>query len=159
MTTSAKQPATALAAIVKEVSVPLSLEEAFALFTERTCDWWPLATHSVARESAASCDFEPRVGGRLVETARDGTQHVWGTVLAWEPPHRIAMTWHAGRSEDTAQHIEVTFSSVPDGATVLRLVHSGWERLGDDGPGQRARYVPGWDLVLVRYAELAATES
>jgi uncharacterized protein YndB with AHSA1/START domain len=140
--------------IIKEIRVPLSVDRAFALFTEGIGRWWPLASHSLAGSDAIDCRFEQRVGGRLLELARDGTEHEWGTVTAWDPPRRLALTWHPGRAPATAQHVEVTFSPVADG-TRVRLVHSGWERLAGTAAGERDGYVPGWDFVLGRYVELA----
>ncbi len=146
--------ALAVEPLVEEVTVPLSQERAFALFTERVATWWPLVTYSVAREDAVACHFEPHVGGRLVETTRDGTEHVWGTVEAWQPPARIALTWRPGRTPSTAQQLEVTF--VERGAeTVVRLVHTGWERLADGGVAERLAYDSGWDLVLGCFVDQA----
>lgn len=136
--------------VVKEVRVPLSPADAFELFTARAASWWPLVTHSVGGEDAVACTFEPRVGGRLYETVRDGTEHTWGTILRWEPPARIALTWHPGRTPSTEQHLEVTFSRI-EGGTLVRLVHTGWERLGKAGPEERDSYVRGWDFVLARF--------
>ncbi|HUG48872.1 MAG TPA: SRPBCC family protein [Candidatus Limnocylindria bacterium] len=154
MTTEAERPAATLAPIVKEISVLLPIERAFALFTEGIAGWWPLATHSVARQDAVGCRFEAHAGGRLIEVARDGTEHVWGTLLAWEPPGRLLMTWHPGRGPEIAQELEVTFS--PDGAgTRVRLAHTGWERLAEVAPDERRSYDSGWDYVLGLYAERA----
>jgi len=140
--------------VVKTVSVSLAPKEAFALFTDDIASWWPLATYSVARDDAVDCRFEPRVGGRLYEIARDGTESDWGEVLAWEPPDRIELTWHPGDSRDRQQHIVVGFQAV-DGGTKLRLEHSGWERLGERGAAVRESYQTGWDEVLDPYVEAA----
>ena len=155
MTSYPAQAATTIEPVVKEVDVPLTVERAFALFTDGIADWWPLATHSVAGEQAVGSFFEPRIGGRLLETAADGSQHAWGTVREWDPPRRLALTWHPGRAPDTAQELSVEFSPEGD-RTRLRLVHTGWERLGDEGRAERATYEPGWDFVLGRYLENAA---
>ena len=95
---------------------------------------------------------EPRLGGRIVETAPDGTEHLWGTVTAWEPPDRLAFTWHPGRTADTRQEVEITFLPDGDGARVS-LVHSGWERLGERAADVRRNYEGGWGIVLGRYAD------
>ena len=141
--------------VVKEILVPLPESTAFDLFTVRASTWWPLVTHSVAGEEAVACTFEPRVGGRLYETARDGTEHTWGTLLCWEPPSRIALTWHPGRAPSTEQHLEVTFSAAGGGSTLVRLVHTGWERLGKTAAVQRENYGRGWDVVLGHFVEAA----
>jgi len=148
-------PTTTIEPVVKEISVPLAPERAFALFTDGVAGWWPLRTHSVAREEAVSCRFEPRVGGRLLETAADGSEHVWGTLLEWAPPARLVLSWHPGRPPETAQEVSVTFSAEGDG-TRLRLVHRGWERLAEVAPGERDSYDSGWDYVLGLYLEGAA---
>lgn len=79
-------------------------------------------------------------------------------VTAREPPGRLAFTWHPGREDDTATQVEVTFTAAADG-TEVRLVHTGWEVLGDRGPEVRERYVTGWAMVLgQRYAATARVE-
>lgn len=89
-----------LAPLRKEVRVPQGIHEAFRLFTEEIGSWWPLASHSVGGERSRSVEVETRVGGRIVEVftdddGRDATA-VWGTVVAWDPPHRLRITWHPG---------------------------------------------------------------
>lgn len=129
------------------VTVPLPPEEAFDLFTRDVASWWPLATHSVCGARAATCAFEGGAGGQLVEVSDDGSRHVWGTVLAWDPPDRLALTWHPGRDASTAQEVEVRFVPQPDGCRV-ELTHSGWEALAEAAPAARDRYEGGWQHVL-----------
>jgi uncharacterized protein YndB with AHSA1/START domain len=140
-----------IAPIRKSITVSLRPEAAFRRFTEGIAGWWPLATHSVSETADASCAIEGRIGGRIFETGPDGAEHLWGTVTGWEPPRRLAFTWHPGRADDTGQEVEVTFR--PAGmATQVDLVHTGWERLGGKGARMRAGYDAGWDVVLGRYA-------
>ena len=141
-----------IAPIRKSISVRWPPEEAFRRFTGRIAEWWPLETHSLSASATASCAIEPRLGGRIVETAPDGTEHLWGTVTAWEPPDRLAFTWHPGRTADTRQEVEITFLPDGDGARVS-LVHSGWERLGERAEDVRRNYEGGWGIVLGRYAD------
>lgn len=155
---SANLPGQLIAPVVKEVTVPLSQARAFELFTAAITSWWPLRTHSVAGDDAVLCAFEPHVGGRLYERAADGTESTWGTVLHWEPPALLALTWHPGRMPSTEQHLEVTFEAV-DGRTVVRLIHSGWERLGDAGRMERDGYETGWDYVLGFFTRAVAETS
>lgn len=140
----------------KTVEVAAPPGRAFALFTEGIAGWWPLRTHSVARERAATAVFEPGVGGRIYERAADGEEHDWGAVTAWEPPGRVAFTWHPGRTTATAQEVEVRFEPLGSG-TRVELVHRGWERLGDEAGAQLEGYDGGWDFVLgERYGSAAA---
>lgn len=80
--------------------------------------------------------FEPHVGGRIYERTPAGVEHVWGEVLAWEPPRRLAYLWHLRFDRSDATEVEVTFE--PDGdSTAAKIVHSGWERLGAWRPTAR----------------------
>ncbi len=92
--------------------------------------WWPMATHSIGEEKVEHVEIEPRVGGRFFERTNDGEEHIWGIVTAWEPPARIAYTWHPGYSPDEGQEVEITFTPEGDG-TRVDLVQTGWERRGD----------------------------
>jgi len=136
--------------LVKEVRVRASAAEAFRRFTAEIGTWWPMAKHSVSEESCLDVRLEAEVGGALREEATDGTTHVWGTVLAWEPPSRVAFTWHPGREADSRQTVDVTFESEGD-ETRVRLVHSGWEHMGESAAAMRAGYDQGWEGVLGLY--------
>jgi uncharacterized protein YndB with AHSA1/START domain len=143
----------AIPPVIKTIRVPCTPAEAFRYFTADLDKWWPLATHSCiasvtkGTDKPVSCMIEPRAGGRVFETARNGEEHEWGTVLVWEPPVRLAFTWRPGRQKITAQTVEVIFSQEDD-STVVVLTHTGWENLGDQGPAQRDNYHGGWDIVF-----------
>lgn len=139
----------------KSIIVRLDAMAAFRLFTEEIAAWWPLASHSVGGDQAVACAFEPRVGGRIVETLRSGDEHVWGKVGVWQPPYRLVFSWHPGRGADTAQEIELRFS--PDeGGTRVELEHRGWERLGSRAAEVRQNYDKGWEIVLIEKFAAAA---
>lgn len=131
----------------KSIEVSCGPAEAFRLFTDDIDSWWPLATHSVGQAETVSCHFEGRDGGRIFETHKDGTTHVWGTITAWEPSARVVFSWHPGRDADTAQEVELRFIGISSG-TRVELEHRGWEILGDVAEETRANYETGWDLVL-----------
>ncbi|HSR51466.1 MAG TPA: SRPBCC family protein [Acidobacteriota bacterium] len=137
----------------KTIEVDCPRDQAFEIFTARISDWWPLATYSISQERAASCGFEPRVGGKVYEVRDDGQRFEWGTLLAWDAPRRIAMTWHPGYEEDKAQKVEVQFHQLGS-RTRVELVHSGWEVLGEKAEESRNSYEGGWEEVLKqRYAQ------
>lgn len=148
---------TALAPLTKTVVVACPVERAFDLFTARLAEWWPLATHSVGGATALGVEMQCREGGRIVETLGDGSTEVWGTVTGWEPPERVAFTWHPGQPVAEATRVEVTFSA-EGAATRLTLVHSGWETR-PDGSTARQGYDTGWDLVLAALSALPADAS
>jgi hypothetical protein len=78
-----------LGPVVRSVDVRRTPTDAFRLFTEQMSAWWPLKTHSRAKDAAGEVtlrvDFEDRVGGRIFETLNTGEQRDWGEVLAWPP--------------------------------------------------------------------------
>ncbi len=110
--------------------VPCTPRTAFLYFTRDIARWWPLSHHSCSGARAAGVAFEEGVGGRLIETDVDGRQYVWGTVQVWEPGRALAFSWHPGKPVAAALTVSLTFQEA--GATTrVRLVHSGWERLGE----------------------------
>ncbi|MEL6700880.1 MAG: SRPBCC family protein, partial [Pseudomonadota bacterium] len=149
-----KEAAMSLDPVVKTLSVPVTPQEAFTLFTVKMADWWPLDSHSLtANEDTApgkvpdALHIDPRKGGLIEETKPDGTRHPWGTITAWEPGDRFAMTWHVGRPEAEATFLDVRFEAQGTG-TRITLIHDGWAVLGDQGPAMRGGYFTGWDLVF-----------
>jgi uncharacterized protein YndB with AHSA1/START domain/uncharacterized protein YciI len=129
----------------REVLVAASPETAFALFTAHIDRWWPMARHSVFG-GAAIVAFE---GDRVVERLGDESS-VWAEVTAWDPPRSLTLSWHPGRDDSRATDVSVTFEGVDDG-TLVRLVHSGWERT-EDPAAAAADYAQGWQGVLAGYA-------
>jgi uncharacterized protein YndB with AHSA1/START domain len=151
---------TTIAPVRKLLTVDCSPERAFATFTERIGDWWPLRSHSPSGDKAESVRFEPGPEGRIVEGLAGGSETVWAHVLDWDPPHRLRFSWHPGadcaRTQvHEATEVEVTFTPAA-GGTKVELVHGGWERLGDRGPAARESYHSGWDPVLALYEGAAA---
>jgi uncharacterized protein YndB with AHSA1/START domain len=143
--------------VEKSVTVAVPVERAFHVFTEGIATWWPLRTHAVDTERSDTVVMEGRVGGRLFERTPAGEEHLWGTVTAWEPPHRIVYSWHPGRGEESAQEVEVRFSPEDEG-TRVDVRHWGWEKLGDRMTETVASYDEGWDKVIACYAAAANTE-
>ena len=132
----------ALEPVRRSVHVAVPVERAFAVFTERISEWWPLAeplargrgARTVRRPSGAP--IEPRAGGRVVERRGDGTEDSWGTVADLGPAaparHRLAAQRHATPSPRSSRS-----ASPPDGdGTLVELVH---DRMGAAGAGTRPR--------------------
>ncbi|WP_229841818.1 SRPBCC domain-containing protein [Pseudolysinimonas yzui] len=131
----------------REVLVTASPEHAFALFTERIGDWWPLARFGVFGDGTVA--FEERL---IVERSGD-RESVWGEVTSWEPPGALGFTWHPGYGSGHATDVRVTFEAAGE-QTLVTLVHSGWERMTDPQAARR-EYGNGWPAVLAGFAALA----
>lgn len=134
--------------LVVEFEVGAPVAHAFHVWVDEAARWWP-RSHTVSGGPAAVV-FEPRAGGRIFERGGDGTEHVWGEVLEWDPPGRLRYLWHLFFTRDDATEVEVTFTPSPVGTSV-RLVQTGWDRLGDAGPVRRERTVAGWAAVTSPY--------
>jgi uncharacterized protein YndB with AHSA1/START domain len=145
--------------IIKTVTVRAAPARAFALFADDFARWWPLArTHT--GPDPVDCAIEPRVGGRVFERAADGRETPWGTVLAYDPPHRLAFSWIVQLKAGQDQLVEIRFTAEERG-TRVELTHSGWETLGDAATSLRERYERGWGTIFehdfVEYANSSAT--
>src|SRR5258707_10700450 len=75
-----------------KVTVGVPVERAFDVFTGSFGTWWPRDYH-IGQAPMADAILEPREGGRWYERGDDGSECDWGRVLAWEPPHRLVVTW------------------------------------------------------------------
>ena len=134
--------------VVKSVTVRAAPARAFSLFVDDFARWWPLAqTHT--GPDPVDCAIEPRVGGRIFELAADGRETPWGTVLAYDPPRRLAFSWIVELSAEQEQLVEIRFTAEERG-TRVELTHSGWEKLGDAAASLRERYERGWATVFER---------
>jgi len=127
-----------------------SAEHAFSVWTNRFSSWWP-RDHSARGNPNAEIVLEPRLGGRIFERAPDGREIDWGEVTVWEPPTRLAYLWHIGSDRADATDVELNFVDAGDGTARLELVHTGWERLGADGPKRRERNTAGWGGLLPHF--------
>lgn len=122
------------------------IDVAFRVFAEQR--WWPLATHHLAEPPGDEVVLEPFAGGRWYERSADGREQEWGTVLAWEPPHRILLTWQVSADwtyepdPDRASEIEVRFIAAGPDETRVEYSHRHLERYGD-GAARMRRAVGG----------------
>jgi uncharacterized protein YndB with AHSA1/START domain len=150
-----------LAPLVVSIEVGVGPARAFDVFVGELGRWWPLESHSIAADEklsvrAVEARIEPGVGGRIVEVWSDGQEVSWGSVLAWEPPHRLLLSWNPNRTRTVWTEVEVTFAASPVG-TLVRLEHRGWERLGDRAAAARGGYEVGWPRVLGRFEDRVAS--
>lgn len=149
--------------VTKSIVVDVRPTRAFAFFLDQE-RWWPIATHHMAEPPGETAVLEPFVGGRWYERARDGSETDWGTVLAFEPPHRILLSWRMSADwtyepdPDRASEIEVTF--LPEGRECTRVVyeHRHLERYGEHAERMRTVLVrPKAAEAVLRAFEAAVT--
>jgi uncharacterized protein YndB with AHSA1/START domain len=138
-------------AVRKTVTVDCSVEEAFRVFTADIRSWWPTGDHSLNGDKVQDVVFEEREGGEVYELTGDGQKGHWATVVAFEPPNRLVLSWEVDE-RSLGTEVEVRFAE--DGAgTRVELEHRGWEAEQADS---RASYETGWDGVLARFVERAS---
>jgi len=136
--------------IVVEFDVQASPGHAFEVWTAKPSMWWP-RSHTVTQDPELTVVFEGHAGGRIFERGSDGSEHDWGEILVWEPPSRIGYLWHLFFDRREATEITVTFTEIDDG-TRVRLVQTGFERLGDEvGTERRRRTSNAWLEVTGHY--------
>jgi hypothetical protein len=135
-----------LAPIHREIVVTADPEWAFAVWTEKIGQWWPIAELSV-HGAGGSVAFED---GAIVERGATGEVAVWGSVTEWDPGCTVAFTWHPGRDPQRPSRVRVTFAAV-EGGTRVMLEHDGWESFADPSTA-RTEYGQGWPGVLAGYA-------
>ncbi len=138
-----------------EFHVGVAPAHAFDAWTTRCGTWWPPA-HTISGDPLA-ITFEPRSGGRIVEHARDGAEHDWGTVLDWQPPSRLRYKWHLFFDAGEATEIEVTFTAL-SGGTAVRLRQSGWDRLGEVGEKRRIKTHEVWGRLTAAFIRGCETD-
>lgn len=128
------------------ISVKATTERAFRVFTEELGAWWPMA-YSIQPDQAMTAEMEPRLGGKIIERHRDGTEANWGVISVWEPPRRLVFSWNPSYEVRPETEVEVTFSEEAGGTRVV-LEHRGWDQLGADGAEKREGYANGWSDIL-----------
>jgi len=147
----------------KSVIVHVPIAKAWAIFTDRPIEWWP-ESHVLVSSPREEITFEPKVGGRYFERAQDGTVCQWGTMLEWDPPNRLAMTWRIDGNwqmitdDDRASEIEVSFTALSPDTTTVELAHVRLHKHGDEAARRihAALDGPSPGETLDKYAKLVA---
>jgi uncharacterized protein YndB with AHSA1/START domain len=152
-------------AVRKTIVVNADLEHAFSVFTENMGQWWP-KEHHIGGSPMVAVVVEPRNGGRWYERDEDGSECDWGTVLHWEPPTRLVVSWHLNGDFEfiadiaRASEVEVRFTPETKGRTRVELEHRHFERHGETGDRLRTEVdkPEGWSYVLAGYGTLVGVQ-
>jgi uncharacterized protein YndB with AHSA1/START domain len=144
------------------ITVGVPVERAFGVFTGSIGTWWPPDYH-IGQADMAEAILEPREGGRWYERGVDGSECDWGKVLAWDPPHRLVVTWQINGQwqydpdPGHASEIEVRFTADGPGQTTVELEHRLLERLaGGHAIHDAIRGGGGWTAMLELFAKATA---
>jgi len=147
----------------KSIVVNASPARAFEVFTAGFDTWWP-RSHHIGSSPMKKAIVEGFAGGRCYSEQVDGTECPWGTVLAWEPPHRFVMAWQingAWKFEPDltkASEVEILFTREADGRTRVDLEHRHLQRHGDGAAAMRTAVDSpnGWGSLLQLFADEVA---
>ena len=140
--------------LLVELELNCSAAHAYATWTERFGQWWPPG-HTTSDDPDATVHLEPRLGGRIFERTADGREIDWGEVTEWDPPRRLGYLWHIRRERSQATDVLVRFEDAGGGTSRIRIEHTGWERLGADGPDWRDANRGGWGGLLPHFRAAA----
>jgi uncharacterized protein YndB with AHSA1/START domain len=141
------------------VNAPQAL--AWQVFTAQMSLWWPLSTHKIGAAAAVEAVVEPRAGGRWYERGDDGSTCDWGTVVVWDPPSRLVLTWDIGAdwrpSPGLGTEVEVRFIAEEARRTRVELEHRGFERYGPRAHEMRRVFDSegDWGRLLQLFAKVA----
>ena len=138
---------------------------AWRMFTEKMGTWWPLAVYKIGKTKAVDAIIEPRVGGRWYERGDDGSTCQWGSVLSWEPPSRLVLSWDVYANwqydPDLKTEIEVRFIAEGRDATRVELEHRKLDRYGARRDEMRRIFDTegDWGRLLAMFAARAVEET
>jgi uncharacterized protein YndB with AHSA1/START domain len=160
MSSHTQVPATTIGA---SIVVDAPIERAFQVFVE-DFDRVKPREHNMLNVDIAETVFEPHVGGHVIDRGVDGSECRWARVLAYEPPHRVVISWDISprwqieTDRDRTSEVEVRFTAEGPERTRVALEHRHLDRHGDGWESLRegVRADQGWPLYLQRYAEVIA---
>ena len=149
--------------IRKSLFVRAPQATAWRVFTQQIGTWWPLGAYKIGKAAAIDVVIEPRVGGRWYERGDDGTTCEWGSVLAWEPPTRLVLSWDitADWQYDPELKTEVEVCFIAEGqGTRVELEHRRLDRFGVRRDEMRRIFDTegDWGRLLAMFARIAETE-
>lgn len=161
--TEASHTRVPLTVVRRSVVVEAPIEVAFKVFTEQFDRIKP-REHNLLSVEIAETVFERHAGGYLYDRGVDGSECRWARVLAYEPPHRLVISWDISpqweleADLERTSEVEVRFIAEGEDRTRVKLEHRNLDRHGDDWPMLRDGIggEGGWPLYLQRFVDLVA---
>ena len=134
-----------------ETIVAAPIDRAFEVFTIGIGSWWDTDKH-IVRAPLARMEFQPWVGGQIIDHGTDRTTCAWSRILAYESPNRVVFSWDITigweLETDSAKtsDVEITFTAVDTDHTLVVLTHRHLNRHGDGWERMRDAVSSGWSL-------------
>ena len=144
-----------------QIVVATPVERAFRVFTEEFDRIKP-REHNMLGVEIAETVFEPRVGGHVYDRGVNGSECRWARVLAYEPPHRVVISWDINPQWQIetdlrrTSEVEIRFIAESPKRTRVELEHRHLDRHGEGWEAARdaVRDQGGWPLYLQRFRDL-----
>ena len=148
--------------IRKQIDVEAPQVTAFDVFTTGMNTWWK-AEYSIVGEPRVGIVVEPREGGRWFEQGESGGECTWGSVVVWDPPRRLVLTWQLTAEwqydADLVTELEIRFEATGPTSTRVELEHRGLEAYGEHASMVRSIFdtPEGWAGILEGFAAAVVT--
>ena len=147
--------------VAVDITVEVPLEHAFSVFTERFDEIKP-REHNLLEVPIERTVLEPRVDGRVYDVGVDGSSCAWARVLAFEPPHRLVISWDISPrwqlepDHERSSEVEIRFVAETPERTRVQLEHRNLDRHGEGWEGFTSLDTGnGWPLYLERFRAVA----
>lgn len=151
--------------ILVSVRVRADPGDAFDVFTRDVALWWqPNRTFRFTPREGGVLSFEPREGGRFIETLPSGTVFEIGKIKVWEPGRRLVFGWRqATFTKEQNTEVEVSFEAIGD-ETRVTVEHRGWDSVPQTHVARHTfpdmlfleRHAGWWRTLLAAMAKRAA---
>lgn len=151
---------TSTTSVSTSVDVGAPVAHAFRVFTAGIGSWWDADKH-ILDAPLASMEFQPWVGGHIIDHGVDGSECRWARVLVYEPPTRVCFSWDINTrwqletDPSRTSEVEITFAATGPDQTRVVLTHRHLDGHGDGWEGMRDAVGSGWSLA--GFADTAAT--
>lgn len=103
--------------IERQITVAVSPDTAFRVWTERVSLWWPKG-HNPFGDPKATLHMDAGVGGRFFARNASGEERDIGRVLLWGPPDHLQMSFYMGTGPAHPTQLDVTFIATESGTRV-----------------------------------------
>jgi Activator of Hsp90 ATPase homolog 1-like protein len=140
--------------INKSVHLPLSLEQAFELFTNEISLWWPADRRHLNDPNSRLFLLSD---GRFYERASSGAELDLGRVRVWDQPHRIVLDFFMGTDAAHPTEVEIRFVA-DDSGTRVSVEHRPQAGSPDVWDKRAAIFGRSWDAVLSALRDAAVTK-